>query len=466
MTESESRYWLNQPEEAIRVEMERRLTVRGWIVAVIILLLTVAVHAQQPLPPSNVRLVDQPPTPAISAASCSEPDVQAAITVASSGSAVVIPNGACAWPNGITIRGKSIQLRGQSETGVQITSTAAFAITVTEDASLHTQISNLTALTGGSGWFIRILPYSAPTNTGKAVLIHHLTVYDRLGILNESNRGVIWSCTGDGRASTNGGLLVPNYTFLKVANSFTQSWKTPSTFGADDTTGENNIYLEDCRFTWVNAAVTDLDDDSRAVIRFNVFDHSSAGTHGADTSNVGQRHFELYNNTFIFNPSLQPYPPNVPYLFFMRGGTGVIADNIGFADMFSSAWGSKAALVLTVMNLRRNGGPNACWGSTTSGIQYPAPRQVGLGYVTGTGKDGAGRSSDAVAYVGDQEPLYIWGNPGFTAPALQDFIPIQCGTTADTVLDYLQPGRNFIVGTPKPGYVKKAYPHPLRVGLQ
>ena len=30
-------------------------------------------------------------------------------------------------------------------------------------------------------------------------------------------------------------------------------------------------------------------------------DNSTLGTHGADTSNYGQRHFEFYNNTGVFN---------------------------------------------------------------------------------------------------------------------------------------------------------------------
>ena len=153
---------------------------------------------------------------------------------------------------------------------------------------------------------------------------------------------------------------------------------------------------------------------------------------------------------------------NVPYFFFLRGGTGIIADNTGLRDMSSCAWGNKPAFAPTVMNLQRNAGPNPCWGTgTTNGARYPAPRQVGRGYVTGTGRDGLGRTNDAHTYVGDSEPLYIWNQTFSVVPA--DYDSTECGSP-DNSGNYIKAGRDYIMGTPKPGYTKYAYPHPLRTG--
>jgi hypothetical protein len=78
----------------------------------------------------------------------------------------------------------------------------------------------------------------------------------------------------------------------------------------------------------------------------------------------------------------------------------------------SQDYGSKTDVNMTVMNLRRSAGPNPCWGAGVPGVQYPCPRQVGMGHVTGKGVDGTGRSNDSITYVGDSEPRYIWNNRG------------------------------------------------------
>jgi len=241
--------------------------------------------------------------------------------------------------------------------------------------------------------------------------------------------------------------------------------------GTADVTGESNLYIEDNTFTKVLQAAIDVDDNCRVVIRHNVFDNSALGSHGADTSSVGGRHFELYDNTFTFTNFGEcngSQTANVPFFFFLRGGTGVITNNTGLTDMSSCAWGNKPALNFTVMNLQRDAGPNPCWGAGTSGgSRYHAPRQIGMGRVTGAGKDGLGRATDSMTYVGDSEPLYIWDQSGPLVVALSDYGPSNadsCSGTTDLTRNYVVPGRDFFVdGTAKPGWTRFAYPHPLRV---
>ena len=79
--------------------------------------------------------------------------------------------------------------------------------------------------------------------------------------------------------------------------------------------------------------------------------------------------------------------------FFVRGGTFVIFDNT-LLPIQSQDYGTKDDVNMTEMALQRNAGPIPCWGAGTSGgADYYAPRQVGMGYVTGTGVDGKGQST-------------------------------------------------------------------------
>jgi len=399
------------------------------------------------------------------AATCSAPDVQAAINASATGDAVVIPAGSCTWTSGVTISGKGIVLQGVSPGAVTITNGAVYGVDVTEDGTFHTEISKLTVT--GTGVFIRILPRAEPTDTGKAVLVHHLTLKDTAGIRAEVNRGVFWSNT-----ITAANTIGSNLEFVQCKPlGLTSSWTSSSTMGTADVTGESNLYIEDNTFTKVLQAAIDVDDNCRVVIRHNVFDNSALGSHGADTSSVGGRHFELYDNTFTFTNFGEcngSQTANVPFFFFLRGGTGVITNNTGLTDMSSCAWGNKPALNFTVMNLQRDAGPNPCWGAGTSGgSRYHAPRQIGMGRVTGAGKDGLGRATDSMTYVGDSEPLYIWDQSGPLVVALSDYGPSNadsCSGTTDLTRNYVVPGRDFFVdGTAKPGWTRFAYPHPLRV---
>jgi hypothetical protein len=228
-----------------------------------------------------------------------------------------------------------------------------------------------------------------------------------------------------------------------------------------DTTGTNNLYVEDSDFhAFLNAF--DNDDNGRITVRHALFDNAGLGTHGADTSSIGGRHFEVYDSTFLFNAYTDGTTFNLNWWFFVRGGTFVVADNV-MPTIFSQDYGAKPAFNMTVMNLQRNGGPDPCWGAGTSGgAAYPAPRQVGLGRITGA------RGNDSMAYVGDSEPAYIWGIAGSAQVAISDFgftDPSSCmGSTYDNSANYIVSGRDYFVGTPKPGYTKYTYPHPLRAG--
>jgi hypothetical protein len=164
---------------------------------------------------------------------------------------------------------------------------------------------------------------------------------------------------------------------------------------------------------------------------------------------------------------------------FVRGGTYVVHDNV-LPAIASQDWGMKSDINMTVMNLQRKAGPNACWGAgTANGTLYPAPCQVGFGNVTGNGRDGKGNATYSTGlygygsvYVGDSEPAYIWNNRRTVAGtvsvlnniAISDYGGNEC-TAPDTSANYIKSGRDYFnnASTAKPGYIPYTYPHPLRL---
>lgn len=330
-------------------------------------------------------------------------------------------------------------------------------LTLTEDVSHNVELSGIRFLWGtGAGEYYMI---TLNTGTGKPILIHDCYFeFDGEGshiILNwqAGHRGVVWDSTFAGFPFAVAG------TGIKVAqHSSTGSWTSASTMGAADTTGLNNIYIEDCDFHAMRNA-TDFDGNSRSVMRYCLFDNAGTGTHGADSGNYGVRHYEWYNNEFVFT-NLNSESFALTWFFFLRGGTGVFTDN-DIDNISSSWWGNKDEFSMAILNLNENWGPNPCWGADDPGVQYPCPRQVGLGYVTGSGTDGLDRTTDSVTYVGDSEPVYIWGNTGSTPTIAYSSGGGGC-TNPDSAADYIVEDRDYFVGTAKPGYSKYTYPHPLR----
>jgi len=295
------------------------------------------------------------------------------------------------------------------------------------------------------------------TASGYPVLIHDndfiIFTYGN-PIHGFTSKGVVWNCSFTALPFVSGPLA-----FHMVNTGYTTSWTTASTFGSNDTTGKGNFYVEDCDFHgWTNS--NDFDENLRSVVRYSLYDSAGWGSHGADSSNYGMRHFEVYNCEFRRTDFSDGQTMNVGWAFLIRGGTGVITDNVvsayGGAD-----YGSGPKVNLALWNLQLNGGPNPLWGKNIAGIQYPCPRQVGMGRVTGSGTDGTGRSTDSFSYVGDVEPLYIWGNTGTAlVPTLAPYSAPQAGE--DVIADYVQSGRDYFFGTAKPSYTKYTYPHPLR----
>lgn len=329
--------------------------------------------------------------------------------------------------------------------------TALFVFT--EDATHSIELSGIKIAAGTSKSFAAIY---IVRNDGKPVLIHDCWFAasgDGGGVTfqiqTNSNRGVVWNCSFDASP------FAQSPSVFECTNSnLADSWSSPSTMGMTDTNGMSNFYIEDCDFhAWLNA--TDFGDNSKGVLRRCLLNNTGLGTHGADTGEIGVRHYEFYDNEFVFNGYSDGTTFPLNQWFYLRGGTGVIADNIT-PEIHSQDYPHKYGVNMTVMQLQRAAGPDMCHGANVPGIQYPATRQVGMGRVTGTA------GNDSVTYKGDSEPLYIWGNTAGLGVSTSNFGGNEC-VNPDSSVDYIVSGRDFFNdGTAKPGYTKYTYPHPLR----
>jgi hypothetical protein len=395
----------------------------------------------------------------------SEADTQAAINAAHSGSIVQVANGTYSWNSGVTIAGKPICLRAESAGGVTISnhSTLPALVSISEARNGNIEIAGIRFVPGfNSGAadtrnHIRVIHSPG----GKPVLVHdcyfetnYIAVIFALGW--ETNGGVIWHCKFFSNYNLAGGI--------DFKSGYTESWRTPSTMGMADVNGTANTYVEDCRFTGFYLDCVDFDDNSRTVLRHCTIDNSMIYCHGQDSSPDGARHWEVYDNTCIYNPSGSPpdfpkvtYPLNLQAWFSVRGGTGIVADNV-FPNILSKNTG----IQMNVFSINRRSLTIPCQ------TRYPAARQVGQTWIGAGGYSYANAPIDGGGYATD--PVYIWGNSGTatdspTFVGLNQYLPDECGN-GQRITDYVKPGRDYIVGKPKPGYVKFTYPHPLRVAAE
>jgi len=347
----------------------------------------------------------------------------------------------------------SISTRPSTRT--EIISNTASLIEITEDVSNSVEISGLDFVAGTSNGYLLTLN---PTTNALPVLIHDsfFSINSNTSVLDiKTNKGVIWNCTFISPSISPAPLAIHH-----KAPGLTVSWATASTMGAADTTGKSNVYVEDCWFVgWLISS--DSDDNARTVFRRNYYDHAGVGTHGADTSTYGVRHFEVYDCTF-YHVNLGASSPNITQWFYLRGGTFAISDNVIPALDTSGNWGSPATFKMTIQNLQRDAGPFGLWGDNISGNQVPAPRQVGYGNPTG-----ASSVLDPGSYAvhGVLEPVYMWNNTGTgsSTVSLSDYATPT--GNQDSVTGYIRAGTEYYNdGTAKPGYTKYTYPHPLRTG--
>ena len=372
-------------------------------------------------------------------------DVQAAINAASAGSTILIPAGKFSWSSPVTVSTDvALQGAGLSKTTVACSGNNGLLV-----------ISNPTPFACTlSGFAFRGDAASGNTQIGILIytpaLLHDCSFVSNGGLLEmirfAVNGGVIWNWTFYDNDQNEEAINFKNAS--GGANGISPDWTSDDTMGMVDSNGTTNTYVEDCTFNEMALQALDFDDNSRVVIRHCTFNNSGFSSHGLDSSPYGMRQWEVYDNTFIFSTSGRsmggnPFPLNINWWFYCRGGTGVIFNNV-MPDISSEQWGNKGSIVFTVFNIRRTSAYIGC--QTT----WQALHQVGQGYKGGLVLD----------------PVYVWGNTGgtnYNTLNCNDWQPDQCGDGL-TSSEFIKQNRDVYLETAKPGYTPYTYPHPLRNG--
>jgi hypothetical protein len=400
----------------------------------------------------------------------SQADVQSACSAAPDNGSVtvVIPDGTFSWSGTISIT-HSLTLAGAHATGVNIQNynRSSDMIDATSSANGHINIYwlNIVQMANNSGGAGFALSCDRTEPSSYTVLVHDCkfssgTIFNYM-VQCLDNGIIFWNDTfiGDG---PNDPLAVGGITFVCDKYGYTSSWNTPDTYGVQDTKGLANSYVEDCKFYDAPTAVSNFDDNSRVVWRYNTMQECSLGSHGQETSLYGVRLWEVYNNTFIHptsgtGPSGNTYPMNMNDWFLARGGSGVVCNN----QMDDIPY-NKNGISLTVFSINRSD-------SITCQTGYPAARQTGQGWSSSSSatfgnpvvkQDGTGSVTEGV---------YIWANTGSETSdpnyvGLDQYTPDECGN-GELVTKFLKPGRDYFVGTAKPNWTPHQYPHPLHTAF-
>jgi hypothetical protein len=404
-------------------------------------------------------------------------DVQAKINAASAGDAVVIPTGSYTWAGTVNLN-KPIILQAASITANNPPSPT---VTITHNNGANTLIAVMTGAVGdttlagisfqpasATGNYINV--GSSGSNPGIFILNNCLFEIPNFQLNNaiEWNiiGGLVYQCmfqssvdgAGQGYGSGSGCIQFKNQS----------QWYDPSTFGALDTTGRKNLYIEDCTFFNVYNQAVDVDDCGRLNIRYCNLINSQILTHGI-TSMFGGRQIDLNNCTFefrIFAPNSSGIRAvNMNRWGWWRAGSGRVWGN-AIDAISSSDWGNKTCWQFSDEPLSRAGSGNG--GNCETQAQWPGTRWPG------TGGNGVTHPSGVVVTPSFRDPIYFWNNTagphsnGTTSWGCTDYgPPLQSCNNGPTSAVFLINRDLFFSApnnNPSPPYTPYVYPHPLRTG--
>jgi hypothetical protein len=375
-------------------------------------------------------------------------NVQRLHNSAQNGDTITLPAGNFNWERQISIT-KAITLQGAGAGVTNITSTckAGQAVgircvpgrtTVIRDFSVGSfAATNCFFLVTGSGVrqfrFTGLSFYSAP---GRYTIWISYPGDTNKG---EGPYGLIHNCTWSEGAS---GVFIRDN-----PKATPNSWNRPMTLGTEQAT-----YVEDCTFSAVsrfpNANVAmDGDNGCRVVFRHNRLQDYCFGTHGADSSgltNSALQH-EVMHNTFTVTDQV-----GQDFAIQLRGGTAVVFDN----TLNRQGNGEYNALLKLSYFRASAGGGGVCKQDRYYPQDYVGTMQPGSGYRV------PGQDPNFPNEPWGSVPVYVWNNH-LNAPVR--FGQVATGLDANAA-SFMKEGRDYFVGTGKPGYSEFAYPHTLQTG--
>lgn len=381
---------------------------------------------------------------------CSQSDVNSAITSASNGDIIVCPAGSWSWSDVNITKNITLQGAGIGNTNITITASAgvespssyngAFRITgftFISNANFGDYYSAMLFVNNGHGWRVdhnefQIYSNSSSGTGGNGMHILH----DAAGLIDH-NRFV----KGGGSGCIHASIQISNSGTTSTSDDAQEySWLN---FDSNTVLGsaDHAVFVEDNYFYNPNNC-----SDHNAHTMYSrhggvvVFRHNEIHGFNADVHPFGDQHagyaFEISNNNWIEDTGYSVWT-----MIDIAGGTGVIYNNTrtgsgasyGVQLLFkrSSGSGSNGSVTSSVPNYGTVAANTSC-GSTE---RYPCAEQPGRG-----------RNNSL-------DPIYIWGNTNL--PSLLN----SAGTT------YIQAGRDYFLNQGvKPGYIAYIYPHPLSGG--
>jgi hypothetical protein len=410
----------------------------------------------------------------ITARSCAQPDVQAAIDSANDGDTVNIPAGNCAWPTHVGWQNKDVWVRGAGvgQTVIARDGEYAFYIAVSNsgkgahrlsDMTLNGNVTNaviyitsaaMAAVPAGR-WRVDHIRFDFPTGQRSGV---HVT-----GV----NYGVIDHNTFNWRD----GVVIRQAFYLNTECGGGGS------FLSGDFANQQALDLGTDRFVFVedntfipneNRPLIGYDSSSgggRLVWRYNTLTGGFVYNHWTRGCEMAAQVMEFYNNTFIGNTGYNAYPMR------LEAGTGVFFNNsvqgynggkpyVVINDRRAGGYGGESGSPLGVCDGTHNWDGNA---GDPAAPGWPCLGQIGratgrsLAQMQGGNKPGSA-------------PLYFWNNGQEAGCATGGTCTNTVGVWAEPAA-YIRntPHPNGEVdyvdnNTPKPGYTPYVYPHPLVSG--
>jgi len=367
----------------------------------------------------------------IVALSCLREDVQAAIDAAMPGDTVAVPPGNSVWTAAVSIpTSTKIMLMGAGINGTKITmNPAGTAVHLNHSESRLTgfRFNNGTAMVDGDGWRVDHCMFYADS--------FMVGVWAR-GVREDRHaKGLVDNCIFH-----NTRVLVYGWAGLLAH----YQWAEPLELGTN-----NAVFIEDCEFTLTQFGnVVDANYGGRYVFRYNSVTDAYLEAHSIQNSTRATRSWEIYGN--VINQVLRDMW--VP--MFLRGGTGVVFDNT-----VTGTWSNPCI----ALDLRRafdervSGPPAGLCDGTSPWDGNTEPIEVHRGW---PGRDQIGRGQDQWLWTtGDpyppqtSDPAYFWNNKLGT----NDLVP----SVVNDCETWIQEGRDYFVGIPRPGYTPYTYPHPL-----
>ena len=375
----------------------------------------------------------------ISAASCSQSDVQAAINSASTGDTVLVPAGNCTWTtqtaytSSVSVT-KAIVLKGAGidqtvihdgtnidERPLDINSGARVTgFTFTGMKRLPERGVAEPALgASGTNWRIdhnKFYPNVSPTEPGRGVSVEGAGVIDHNVFIDTKQGAEIYYGTGGGDAS----------------------WSAPQLLG-----NAKAVYMEDNTYTYSDPldGAYDAYDGARYVFRYNTVSGTNVGHHGLDSGGFRSTHsWEIYNNQFN-NPNAAIW-----VVFASRGGSGAV-----FNNTVTGVYNSFGLLE----NYRSDDSYETSWGVCNGANPIDGNTQPTSQYYGYPCRDQNGLTTNQAL-----SPAYQWGNvyKGGTG----SFWVKGYDDSSNRAAEYhILKDRDYYDNVSKPGYVPYVYPHPL-----